>query len=203
MMEPDPFAELIRLSFHRVVLVVLPVTRELSVAARIVTHTFAEAWAHRDTVADDPLRETWLIRSALIGSAAGSREGSREGTGDSVDQRLDRPDRSWPNPDDEPAQKLLDALTWPPARTVQAVVLHDVLGLSIDKVAKLTAVTVDEARSRLRHGWIQLAMDLCGDVRVERGIAGLKDLLGQRLPLPTIDQLRRFDAVDSTQLGVA
>lgn len=199
MTEPDPFAELIRLSYHRVVLVVLPVTRELSVAARIVTQTFAQAWAHRDTVVDDPYREAWLIRSALIGSAAGSREGSREGS----DQRLDRPDRSWPNSDDDPAQKLLDALTWPPARTVQAVVLHDVLGLSIDKVADLTTVTVDEARSRLRHGWIQLAMDLCGDVRVERGIAGLKDLLGQRLPLPTIDQLHRFDAVDSTQLGVA
>jgi len=194
MSEPDPFAELIRLSYHRVVLVVLPITRELPAAARIVTHTFAQAWAHRETVIDPLHRETWLIRSALIGSVAGSCEGSREGTGQSADQRLDRPGRSGPNSDDDPAQKLLDALTWPPARTVQAVVLHDVLGLSIDKVAKLTAVTVDEARSRLRHGWIQLAMDLCGDVRVERGIAGLKDLLEQRLPRPTID---------STQLGVA
>jgi len=174
MADSDWFHELIRGGYHRVVLAVLPATQQLTAARTVATDAFAQGWMLRQFLIDDPRREQWLIRTALAATAR---------------------DSAHPDPAAQPAH--------PPAPPVEAVILHEVLGFSIAGVAGLAGVTVEEVRSRLGGGWIQLAMDLGGDVRVELGIAGLKDELRQQVALPTREELLRAVQAGAAHRGVA
>lgn len=184
------FHELIRGGYHRVVLAVLPATQQLMAARTVATAAFAQGWVRRQFLIDDPRREQWLIRTAL---AATARDSGYHGGAEPAPIV----------PGDSAARRLLAALTHPPAPPVEAVILHEVLGFSVAGVAGLVGVTVEEVRSRLGGGWIQLAMDLGGDVRVELGIAGLKDELRQQVALPTREELLRAVQAVAAHRGVA
>jgi len=191
MADSDWFHELIRGGYHRVVLAVLPATQQLTAARTVATDAFAQGWMLRQFLIDDPRREQWLIRTALAATARDSAHPDPAAQPAPI------------VPGDSAARRLLAALTHPPARPVEAVILHEVLGFSIAGVAGLAGVTVEEVRSRLGGGWIQLAMDLGGDVRVELGIAGLKDELRQQVALPTREELLRAVQAGAAHRGVA
>ncbi len=197
MADSDWFNELIRTSYHRVVLAVLPATGQLTAARQTATAAFVEGWLLRGLLIEDPHREKWLIRTALAATARDSATARESAAGESACGRAAI------LPGDSAARRLLAALTHPPARPVEAVILHEVLGFSIARVAELRGITAEQVRARLGGGWIQLAMDLGGDVRVELGIAGLRDELHRRVALPTSDEMVRAVQVGAAHRGVA
>jgi hypothetical protein len=191
MADSDWFHELIRGGYHRVVLAVLPVTQQLTVARTVATAAFAQGWVRRQFLIEDPRREQWVIRTALAATARDS--GHHRGGAEPAPIV----------PGDSAARRLLGALTHPPAQPVEAVILHEVLGFSIARVAELRGITAEQVRARLGGGWVQLAMDLGGDVRVELGIAGLRDELRRQVALPTSDEMVRAVQAGAAHRGVA
>jgi RNA polymerase sigma-70 factor (ECF subfamily) len=140
------------------------ITGDLHEAEDVVQEAFARAAVRWVRLSDDDAPETWVRRVAINLASDGFRRG----------RRLLAMARLGPRPLVPPvsveSRALADALATLPRSQREAIVLHHLLDLPVDEVARQTGTALGTVKSRLARSRQALALAL-GDDQEEVAVA--------------------------------
>jgi RNA polymerase sigma-70 factor (ECF subfamily) len=152
----EAFDQLYLAAGPRLVGQVIAVTGDLGEAQDCVQEAFVRAWLRWARVGGYDNPEAWVRRVALNLAVSRWRRARRLVLGRSVD--VDQP-----APPGGDYVELIAGLRRLPAGTRQALVLHDLAGLTVPEVAAELGVPEGTVKSRLSRGRAELARQMRGD----------------------------------------
>ena len=152
MLEELDFDEFYAASFHRLVGQLYAMTGSLAEAEDSVQEAFARAWQRWSSVRDYGDPEAWVRTVAHHVSVSAWRKAANRLTAHRrAEESLKVPGMS---PDRLALMRALRAI---PADQRQAIVLHHLVGLSVDEIARETGAPAGTVKSRLARGRRALA----------------------------------------------
>ncbi len=166
MADADEFDAFYRATRQRLLHQMYAMTGNLADAQDCVQETYARAWQHWDRVSDHANPEAWLRTVAWRVAASRWRKIKN---GVSAMARHGPPAYApEPSPDNV---ALVAALKEIPEAQRRAIVLHHLVGLSVEEVAVETGVATGTVKARLSRGRNALAQLLRDDVVTEQSPA--------------------------------
>jgi RNA polymerase sigma-70 factor (ECF subfamily) len=170
MRDAPSFDEFYAVSCGRLLGQLTAMTADRELARDVVQEAYAKAWARWGRVSrlDNP--EAWVRTVAW--RAAVSRWRRRRVA--QASQHLVASPEAAEDPDVATAVAVRAALARIPAAQRQALVLHELCGMSVEQVARETGVAVGTVKSRLARGRTALS-ELLGDALDRRAAEGVPD----------------------------
>ena len=161
MQAEDKFDELYRTSRDRLVVQIASVTGDPSEARDFVQEAFIRAWTKWDQIGDYDDPEGWVRRVAFRLAVGRWRQARRLLLRATVHQdNVELPGEQ---------QGLVDALQRLSSSERRAIVLHHIVGLSVDDVADELSAPVGTVKSWLARGRAHLAEELHDEAEVSDG----------------------------------
>lgn len=148
------FDQFYRLTSARLLGQLTAMTADPEQAADVLQEAYAKAWVRWDHVSGLDNPEAWVRTVAWRAAVSRFR---RWRVALHAQTRLARPDRV-EDPDVSVAMDVRAALASLPAAQRQALVLHDLVGMSVEEVARETGAAVGTVKSRLSRGRASLSL---------------------------------------------
>jgi RNA polymerase sigma-70 factor, ECF subfamily len=162
--EREAFASLVTSHADALYRYARTLVRDPTEAEDLVQEAFARAWQHRATLRESAAGRSWLRRILHNVAVDRFRHLAREDLVDDAERHWQ--DDRYTVDADAVAEQLLDrtrledALVHLPFVYREAVVLHDVEGLTAQEVAEVQGIGLPAAKQRLRRGRMALVSEL-------------------------------------------